>query len=130
MTRGGVTQARTFNYDLATGRLLSVTKPETGTTSYTYNTDGTVKDVVDAKNQKTAFIYDALKRVTSVKRYTWNGSSHAHQACQDVDYTYDTLSGGGTNLWGRLAKAMTDIERRASVAAFGAGLVGRWGSTG
>lgn len=106
MTRGGTTQVRTFNYDLATGRLTSAVKPETGTTSYTYNSDGTVQHTVDAKNQRTSFTYDALKRVTSVKRYTWNGSSYVHQACQDVDYYYDQNpdTSSNYNLRGRLAK--------------------------
>jgi YD repeat-containing protein len=65
MTRPGlsqdlVTQTRSFQYDLATGHLLSVTKPETGTTSYVYNADGTVQHVTDAKNQRTTFTYEAL----------------------------------------------------------------------
>ena len=52
-----MTQTRTFNYDLNNGRLMSVTKPETGTTTYTYNSDGTVQHVVDAKSQRTSFTY-------------------------------------------------------------------------
>lgn len=47
------------------------------------------------KKKKKTFSNDALKRVTIVKRYTWNGPSHVHQACQDVDYVHGTLSGGG-----------------------------------
>ncbi len=81
---------------------MSVTKPETGTTNYTYNSDGTVAHTIDAKNQKTAFTYDSMKRVTNIKRYTWNGSAHVEQACQELINQYD--SGGGSNLAGRLGK--------------------------
>ena len=42
MPRGAATQTRTFNYDLATGRLSSATNPENGTVSYVYNADGTL----------------------------------------------------------------------------------------
>ncbi len=42
MTRGAVTQTRSWVYDMATLRLTSDTQPETGTTSYTYNLDGTL----------------------------------------------------------------------------------------
>jgi YD repeat-containing protein len=52
MTRAGKTQVRTFVYNATTGRLESVTKPETGTTAYTYNTDGTVLHTIDARNRK------------------------------------------------------------------------------
>jgi YD repeat-containing protein len=38
MTRGGITQTRSFVYDDA-GRLTSATNPESGTVTYTYNGD-------------------------------------------------------------------------------------------
>jgi RHS repeat-associated protein len=102
MTRGGDTQVRTFVYNATTGRLESVTKPETGTTTYAYNTDGTVLHTIDAKNQKTEFTYDALKRVTAIKRFVNTSGVWVEQPCQEVSYTYD--SGSGSNLAGRLAK--------------------------
>jgi len=43
-----------------------------------------------------------MKRVTNIKRYTWNGSAHVEQPCQEVINQYD--SGGGSNLAGRLGK--------------------------
>jgi RHS repeat-associated protein len=102
MTRAGKTQVRTFVYDDTTGRLTSVTKPETGTTAYAYNADGTVLNTIDAKNQKTEFTYDSLKRVTAIKRFVNSGGVLVEQPCQQLNYTYD--SGTGANLWGRVAK--------------------------
>ncbi|MCC7340221.1 MAG: hypothetical protein IT170_03965, partial [Bryobacterales bacterium] len=103
MTRGGATQVRSFVYDLATGRLTSETKPETGTASYAYNSDGTLLSSTDAKLQKTELAYDSLKRVTSVKRFIYSGGVLVEQPCQEVSFTYD--AGAGANLAGRLAKA-------------------------
>lgn len=119
MTRGGTTQVRTFNYDLATGRLSSVTKPETGTLTYTYNTDGTVQHAVDAKNQRTSYTYDTLKRVTNVKRYTNSGGTWVEQACQEVLYYYDQNpdTSSNYNLRGRLAK-VTAKQCDATVTSY------------
>jgi YD repeat-containing protein len=49
MPRVGYTQVRTFTY--SAGRLVSKTEPESGTTSYTYNWDGTLASKTDARNQ-------------------------------------------------------------------------------
>ena len=61
MPRAGVTQTRTFTYDPVTLRLTSMTSPETGTsssngtTSYTYNVDGTLATRTDPKGQVTTY---------------------------------------------------------------------------
>ncbi|MFN8006848.1 MAG: hypothetical protein U0V70_07470 [Terriglobia bacterium] len=65
----GTTQTRTFTYDPTTQRLTSVTHPESGTTSYTYNADGTLATMIDAKNQKLAYVYDSFGRVTQIQHY-------------------------------------------------------------
>lgn len=96
MPRDGVTQTRTFTYDATTQRLMSVTHPETGTTSYTYNTDGTVATKTDARGRQATYTYDSHKRVT--RRSTTN-------ACETVNYYYDTNPFDGAftqNGWGRL----------------------------
>jgi RHS repeat-associated protein len=100
MTRGSTTQTRTFVYDTNTQRLQSVTHPESGQTSYTYNNDDTVATKIDAKNQKVAYTYDSYKRLTKIQRYPV--STGAEDVCQQVTFTYDT-STYGQNLWGRLA---------------------------
>ncbi|MBK9169630.1 MAG: hypothetical protein IPM24_19500 [Bryobacterales bacterium] len=57
MPRSGVTQVRTFSFNSTTQRLQSVANPESGTTSYTYNTDGTVASKTDAKGQQVQYSY-------------------------------------------------------------------------
>ncbi len=61
MVRGGVTQTRTFVYN-SDQRLQSVTQPETGTTTFDYNADGTMLRKTDAKGQKTQYGYDDKQR--------------------------------------------------------------------
>ena len=62
-----VTQNRTWVYDPTTQRLTSKISPEAGTVTYTYNTDGTVATVTDAKSQQKKFTYDSYGRVTRIK---------------------------------------------------------------
>ena len=103
MPRAGVTQTRTFTYDPVTQRLTSMTSPETGTksplvngtTSYTYNADGTLATRTDPKGQVTKYTYDSYQRVTQV---THGPSATQIDPNQTYNYTYDT----GTNGWGRL----------------------------
>ena len=106
MTRGTVTQTRSFNYGNG-GYLLSATNPENGTVTYTYNSSfpGKVATRVDAKGQKVAYSYDSYGRLTEVQRYpTQNG---AEDTCQQEDYYYDSNPfDGGTYsnyVTGRLA---------------------------
>ena len=66
------TQTRTFNYNLATGRLTSATNPETGTVSYTYNGDGSLASKTDANNQQTTYTYDNYGRLTQAAGYTYS----------------------------------------------------------
>ena len=68
MPRGATTQTRTFNYNLATGRLTSATNPENGTVSYSYNADGTLASKTDAKGQRIEYSYNELKQVTQIRR--------------------------------------------------------------
>ena len=70
MTRGTSTQTRTFNYDPVTFQLTSKTEPETGTTTYTYNTDGTMHTKSLANNAVTTYSYDGYGRSTG-----WSGNS-------------------------------------------------------
>jgi len=66
MTRGSVTQTRTWNYDAATQRLTSETHPETGTTSYSYNGDGSLAWRTTGNGKTLGFTYDSLGRVTNI----------------------------------------------------------------
>jgi len=87
-----VTQTRTFVYD-TNQRVQSVTNPENGTTSYTYNADGTMNTKTDAKGQVLSYLYDSLGRLTQVK----NGGIVLRT------FTYDA-NGWGQNLAGRVAR--------------------------
>jgi YD repeat-containing protein len=92
MPRGSVTQTRTFNYDLTTGRLMSATNPENGTVSYTYRADGSLASKTDAKNQQTTYTYDSYGRLTQAAGYSYYYDSNP------LDASYPPGYG-----WGRLA---------------------------
>ena len=48
--------------------LLSATNPESGTVTYTYNSDQTLATKTDAKGQVFTYSYDTLKRVTTISQ--------------------------------------------------------------
>ncbi len=97
MTRNGVTQTRTWTYDPATLRLASVTLPETGATSFTYNSQGLVASKTDAKLQRVDYLRDSFNRVTEIRRFHASG---VEQGAQRTTFTYDL----GTNGAGRLGR--------------------------
>ena len=102
MTRGTVTQTRTFQW---TGsNLTQSTNPENGTVTYTYDGAHHVTQRVDAVGQRTTYAYDSFGRLLHVRHYD---PSNNEQAGQDVDYGYDNPD---SNAWGRL-----------STVSFGAG---------
>jgi RHS repeat-associated protein len=57
---------RTWTYVPGTAQLQQETHPESGTTSYAYWPDGTLKTKTDARGQTFAYDYDANGRLTSV----------------------------------------------------------------
>ncbi|MBI2685178.1 MAG: RHS repeat-associated core domain-containing protein [Acidobacteria bacterium] len=102
-----VTQTRTWVYDGTTQRLNSVTHPESGTTSFTYNSDGTLLRKTDQKGQKIEYTYDSDGRVTAARRYLTGGSE---DTCMRVDYYYGSQTFDGpftANATGRLAATAT-----------------------
>lgn len=58
-------QTRSFVYD-SLGRLTSETNPESGVTTYTYNSDSLLTQKKDARNITSTFAYDTLHRNTSI----------------------------------------------------------------
>jgi YD repeat-containing protein len=96
--RQPVTQVRTWNYDAATQRLTSMVLPETGTTSYTYNGDGSVDTVTDAAGRVTKYVYDTKKRVIEIRDTNASGNLR-------VKNYYDTPLDAAFSLYtsGRLA---------------------------
>jgi RHS repeat-associated protein len=111
----GSTQTRTVSYDWL-GRKTSETNPETGTITYTYDSDptcGTSKgdlvkrvDAFATNPNNICITYDGLHRPTSVKVASGTYSS----VTQQTYYVYDagTLSGTAMqNVKGQLAEAYT-----------------------
>lgn len=113
ITRPTGTQTHTFSYDPTTQRLSSETHPETGTTSYTYNTDSTLATKIDAKNQKVAYSYDPYQRILTVQRYPV--STGAADPCQTATYTWDAAApipgfGFGPYAWGHLSQVQWNLQ--------------------
>ena len=95
------TQQRKFDYD-ANGRLIQRVEPESGRERRSYNADGTLAEIIDAKGQQKIFARDSLKRLTSVKRYTDQGRLIP---AESVNYFYDSNpfdAGFAQNPHGRL----------------------------
>lgn len=112
-------QTRTYYYDKV-GRLTSETNPESGTTTYVYDTDPTcgtyTGDLVkkaDAVGNVTCYAYDARHRVTSV---TYQSGSYA-SSTPDKYFIYDGTSVNGiqvSNTKARLMEAYT-VQHGAGV---------------
>lgn len=121
--------SRSFSYD-SLARLLSETHPESGTTSYTYDSNGNLLTRVrPAPNQgnpattlKTTYTYDALNRPTQ--------KSYSDGKTPTVNFLYDTPSGWGnptvtqSNLVGRLSEAYLGSFPQGNIV-FGYDAMGR-----
>jgi RHS repeat-associated protein len=102
-------QNRNYAYDLL-GRMTSETNPESGTASYTYDTDATcgtsggdLVKKVDAIGNVSCYSYDALHRVTGI---TYSGPNAGYPRY----FVYDAATVDGVampNAKGRLARACT-----------------------
>ena len=106
MPRGAVAQTRSFNYEAGTHRMLSATHPESGTTTYAYNADGTLLSKTTAANRTTTYTYDGLKRVTLADR--------SGDDCLRTEYYYDANPFDGAytqNAWGRIAAVRYYVRR-------------------
>src|SRR5262249_38371631 len=99
MTRGTITQIRSFNYNMTTLRLTSETHPESGTTSYTYNADGSLYQKNLANGKAELYSYDAKGRVTNV--------NNNNDPCGAMVFSYDNSS---KNAVGRLWKTSYGAE--------------------
>ncbi|MBL8232135.1 MAG: RHS repeat protein, partial [Bryobacterales bacterium] len=90
MTRGSVTQTRTFAFDLGSLRLMWETHPESGTTTYQYNDDGTLRRKTLANGKQVNYGWDSLGRL---------GAINTDQICEGRSFEYDNAS---RNAMGRL----------------------------
>ena len=109
-------QGRSYAFD-GLSRLTSETNAESGTTSYTYDTDSTcgtsagdrVK-IIDAVGNVTCYAYDALHRNTSI---TYPSGSYASVTPAKY-FVYDAATVNGVamaNAKGRLAEAYTGSSK-------------------
>jgi len=113
--------------------LTQVTDPLSGITVYTYDGNGNLLTVKDAKNQVTTFVYDSRNRLTSttdplgkVEQYTYDGNdnllSRVTPKAETISFAYNavnelikkTLPGNlltqyGYDLVGNLT-AVTDLD--------------------
>jgi YD repeat-containing protein len=90
MTRACVTQTRSWTYSPA-GFLFSSTLPETGTTTYTYNSQSLLASKTDAKLLRIEYSHDAYNRLTEIRRFD---SSGVEQTAQRTNLEYDTAVNG------------------------------------
>jgi RHS repeat-associated protein len=79
-------QTRSFTYATSRGWLLTETHPESGTTTYTYTTEGLLDTRRDANGVTARYQYDNVHRLTGI-RYDPN-------TFNDVTYAYDTAQVG------------------------------------
>jgi len=104
LSRPEGTQKHTFKYD-GGGRLLIGNRAESGHEEMIYNADGTLATRTDAKGQRTAYSYDSLKRLVSVKRFGVNGQVKPEE-CGSYYYDRNPFDAGfSQNTEGRLVAA-------------------------
>lgn len=107
----GSQQTRTYAYD-DLGRMTSENNPESGTTSYTYDTDATcgtskgdLVKKIDAVGNTSCYAYDSLHRPTSV---TYSGPYSSSTPNKNFVYDAATVNGVAmTNVKTRMAEAYT-----------------------
>jgi len=116
---GGGTQTHSFTYDIM-GRMLTETYPESGTTTYIYDSSsgtcsvsapGQLVRVNDANGNQACYTYDGLNRKTSIT-YTGPNFDGYNQY-----FVYDSATVNGvimTNVKGHLAEAYTAAFPRAT----------------
>jgi RHS repeat-associated protein len=112
-------QIRTYNYD-GLSRLTSETNPESGTTTYAYDSatgttcspssSGDLIKRTDANGAWTCYDYDTLHRVTDVGNSNQNGTNTCKRFRYDNSSGYpgSTKPAGLVNTLGRLIEATTD----------------------
>jgi RHS repeat-associated protein len=113
--QSGTTQSRSFVYDLL-GRMTSEVQAESGTTTYTYDTDSTcgtsngdLVKRVDSVGNVTCYAYDTLHRQTSI---TYPSGTYASKTPGKY-FVYDTATVNSVamaNAKGRLAEAYTCVS--------------------
>ncbi|CAB1058714.1 Rhs family protein, partial [Olavius sp. associated proteobacterium Delta 1] len=102
----GTADTTGFGYDIATGNLLSITRPFVGSTGFTdYDDAGQMGRVTDVNSQSEIFTYDGRGRVTAVtheadgssRTVLYNSAGRPNTTTDEDDvsfsFDYDALSG-------------------------------------
>ena len=89
------TQTRTYSYDAGTGRLMSQTLPENGTTSFAYYPSGRLASKTDARGSDTLYSYDGYGRLEYVDRYPGSSASGYYDPCQSLQLVWDNTQRNG-----------------------------------
>jgi RHS repeat-associated protein len=111
---GGAAQTRSYSFD-GLSRLTSETNPESGTTTYTYDSatgctgtfSGDLVKRVDAAGNVTCSTFDALHRVTSINYPSGPNMSVTAMKMFYYDAPYPPQAQPASNTLGRLASAGT-----------------------
>jgi RHS repeat-associated protein len=103
MTRGNVTQTRTFLYNGSD--LVTAANPENGTVTYTYDNSHHVTSRTDAMGQQTQYTYDSYGRLSEVQYYYYFPNDDPADQYQEwtperVNYSYDSGQYGMGRLTG------------------------------
>ncbi|HRJ21626.1 MAG TPA: hypothetical protein PLF84_21470, partial [Bryobacteraceae bacterium] len=85
MPRDGITQTRTFEYNTE-GLLTKTIFPETGTTTFTYDSDKRLYQKNDNKGQRIQYEYDSHHRLQYIRRYPVAGGPEDEN--QRTTYVY------------------------------------------
>lgn len=101
------TEIRTFRYD-SLSRLIVETSPESGQTSYLYDSRGNRKERNDANGVRTRYLHDGLGRLTKVL-YS-HSEAGSFSKTPDVFYSYDDPA--VPNSLGRLTSVISDSGSR------------------
>jgi RHS repeat-associated protein len=100
-----ITQTRTWTYSPTTQLLTQTTTPESGTTQFSYNSDGTLAAKTDAKSQQIQYSYDAYGRVVQISRGTVSNGQFTENVPQRTTLAYDGTNGGfSSNTLGRVSQ--------------------------
>lgn len=110
------TQTRTWTYDPTTQFLTQTTTPEAGTTTFTYNSDGTLATKTDAKSQQIQYTYDPYGRLIQIARGVVSNGTFTENLSQRTTLTYDGANGGfSSNTAGLLSSVAYSAPHGLSV---------------
>jgi len=123
MTRGNVTQTRTFLY--GGSDLISATNPENGTVTYTYDGAHHVTSRTDALGEQTQYSYDFYGRLSEAQYYPCSvcDETTADRVTYYYDGTVPANLGNGYGQWGGSPPpALQNTIGRLSAVTFNGGI--------